>query len=94
MWADAQRDGYPSNVGGAFASSAIPFLVPRHKLWLTPAARVLCSHTANIAERKTWTQLNFAAGKIPVGGNSLQNVYTVYQPGRQPSIVQSLVGFR
>jgi len=29
------------NIGGAVCeSSVIPFLVPRHKLWLTPAARV------------------------------------------------------
>ena len=27
--------------------SVIPFLVPRHKEWLTPAAGVLCSNAAN-----------------------------------------------
>ena len=32
----------------------IPFLVPRRKVWLTPAAGVLCSNAANIGEHKTW----------------------------------------
>jgi len=36
-------------------SSVIPFLVPRRKVWLTPAAGVPCSNAANIGERKTWT---------------------------------------
>ena len=32
------------NIGGALCeSSVIPFLVPRRKVWLTPAAEVLCS---------------------------------------------------
>jgi len=44
------------NIGGALCkSSIIPFLVPCHKVWLTPAAGVLCSNTANIRERKTLT---------------------------------------
>jgi len=43
------------NTGGALCeSSVIPFLVPRRKFWLTPAAAVPCSNAANIAERKTW----------------------------------------
>jgi len=40
MWADAERDGRPAE---------------RRKVWLTPAAGVLCSNAANIGERKTWT---------------------------------------
>jgi len=32
----------------------IPFLVPRRKARLTPAAGVPCSNAANTAERKTW----------------------------------------
>jgi len=45
------------NIGGAlYESSVVPFLVPRRKVSLTPTARVLCSNTANIAERRTWTQ--------------------------------------
>ena len=48
------------SIGGALCkSSIIPFLVPRQKVWLTAAARVPCSHTANIGERKTWTQSEF-----------------------------------
>jgi len=61
------------NIGGALCeNSAIPFVVPRHKVWLTAAARVPCSNAANIGQRKTWTvdAVNFAAGKIPLGGNS------------------------
>ena len=50
--ANAQRDGRPwPNVGGTFCeSSVIPFLVPRRKLWLTPAAEVPCSDAANSGE--------------------------------------------
>jgi len=45
------------NIGGTLCeSSVVPFLVPRHKVWLTAAARVPCSNAANIGERKTWTQ--------------------------------------
>jgi len=43
------------NIGGALReSSVIPFRVPRRKVWLMPAAGVLCSNAANIRERKTW----------------------------------------
>ena len=47
-----------------------PFLVPRRKVWLTPAAGVPCSNAANVGELKTWTKVNFAPGKIPSGGKS------------------------
>jgi len=44
------------NIGGAlYGRSVIPFLVPRRKVWLTPAAGVPCSNAGNIRERKTWT---------------------------------------
>ena len=46
------------NIGGTVCeSSVIPFLliVPRRKVWLTPAAGVPCSNAANIGERKIWT---------------------------------------
>ena len=37
-----------ANIGGAVCeSSLIPFLVPRRKVWLTPAARMPCSNAAN-----------------------------------------------
>jgi len=56
------------NIGGTLCeSSVIPFLVPRRKLWLTPTAQVPRSNAANTGnslERK----VNFAAGKIPLGG--------------------------
>jgi len=43
------------NIGGApCESSLIPLLVQRRKVWLTPAAGLLCSNAANIGERKTW----------------------------------------
>jgi len=42
------------NIDGAVCESpVIPFLVPRHQVWLTPAARVPCSNAANIGQRKT-----------------------------------------
>jgi len=41
------------NIGGAVCENAvIQFLVPRHKVWLTPAAGVPCSNAANIGERQ------------------------------------------
>ena len=58
MWADAQRDGGPAECKwrpDPCESSVIPFLVPRRKAWLTPAAGLPCSNAANIGERKTWT---------------------------------------
>jgi len=37
------------NIGGALCeSSAISFLIPRRKVWLTPTGRVPCSNAANI----------------------------------------------
>ena len=37
------------NIGGAlYGNSVIPFLVPRRKIWLTPAAGVSCINAANI----------------------------------------------
>jgi len=32
-----------------------PFLFPRRKVWLTPAAGVPCSNATNIGERNTCT---------------------------------------
>jgi len=60
MSADAERDGHPPNIGGALCeSSVMPLLVPRRKVWLTPAARVPCTNAVNIGECKTWTQSEF-----------------------------------
>ena len=79
-------------------SSVIPFLVPRRKLWLTPAAGLPYSiggTAANRGERKTWTYtVNIAPGKIPSGARAPENVYIMYQPRRRPNIVQNLVGLR
>jgi len=77
MWADAQRDGNHAqpNIGGAlFESSVIPFLVPRRKFWLRPAAGVSYSNAVNIRERKIWTQSEIctAGGKIPGRGQKPQ----------------------
>jgi len=42
------------HIGNALCeSSVVPFLVPRRKVWLTPAAGVPCSNAANIGERNT-----------------------------------------
>ena len=77
MWADAQLMAALPNIGCAHCeSSVIPFLVPRRKVWPTPAAGVPCSKAANIRERKTWTQsFNFAPGKILSGGQVLPKMY-------------------
>ena len=88
MWAIAQRD-----IGGALCkSSVIPFLVPCHKLWLMPTARVVCSNAANIGEHKTWTQSEFCTWQNSISGaRTPKNVYTVRQPRKWPNMVQSLV---
>jgi len=79
MRADAQRDGHPVEYRWRLCeSSVIPFLVPRHKVWLTAAVRVSCNNAANIEECKTWTKENFPAGEIPLGGKSPQKcIYSI-----------------
>ena len=48
--------------------------------------------TLSILENATFGRIvNFAPGKIPLGGNSPENVYIVYQRRRRINIVQSLV---
>ena len=58
-------------------SSIIPFPVPCRKVWFTSTARVPCSNTANIGERKTWTQSEFCAGRIPLGDKAPKCIYGV-----------------
>jgi len=56
------------NTGGTLCqSSVIPLLAPHRKVWLMPAAGVLCSNAVNIGERKTGVpqtgkQLSAASG--------------------------------
>ena len=65
------------NIGGAVCeSSVMPFLVPRHKVWLTAAAAsVPCSNAANIGERKTWTQSEFCSWQNSVRGQKPPKMY-------------------
>jgi len=67
------------NIGGAVCvSSVIPFLVPRRKVWLTPAARLPCSNAANMGERKTWTQSEFCTWQNSLrGARAPENVHIV-----------------
>jgi len=67
------------NVGGAVCeSSVIPFLVPRRKVWMTPAAGVPCSNAANVGENaRLGCKVNFARGEIPSGARVPKNVYIV-----------------
>jgi len=59
------------NIGGAVCeSSVIPFLVPRHKVWLMPAAGLPCSNAASIWEGKTWTQSEFCTWQNSITGIS------------------------
>jgi len=93
MWADAQHEGRPADyIGGALCESSVtPLLVPCCKVWLMPAAGVLCNNAANI-EGKTWMQSEFyTSQKFRQGARAPKNVYTVYQPRRWPNVVQSLV---
>ena len=68
--------------------------IPHRKAWLTPTARVPCSNAANIGQRKTWTQSEYCTWQNSVRGKSPQNAYIMYQPRKQPNIVQSLVDLR
>jgi len=66
------------NINGALGgSSVIPFLVPRPKVWLTPAARVPCSNAANIGEGKTWTQSEFCSWQNSVKGEEQKCIHRV-----------------
>jgi len=57
------------NIGGAvFESSVLRFLVPRRKVWLTPAAGVQCNNAANITEGKTCAQREFCTWQNSVRG--------------------------
>jgi len=72
-------DAQPINIGGALCeSSVIPFLVTCRKFWLTLAARVPCSNTANMGERKTCTQSEFCTWQNSVRGKSFRKcIYSV-----------------
>jgi len=69
----------PNIVGpSACEVSVIPFLAPRRKVWLTPAARVPCSNAANYEKAGLRRKLNFARGKILPGGKSCRKcIYSV-----------------
>jgi len=59
------------NIGGAFCeSSVIPLLVPRRKVWLTPAAGVPCSTLPIYENARLGRKVNFAPGKIPSRGKN------------------------
>jgi len=73
-----------SNIGGALCeSSVIPFLVPRHKVWLKPIARVPCSNAANIRERTTWTQSEFCPWQNSVTGQQPPKMYMYIVPTQE-----------
>jgi len=61
------------SVAGALCkSSVIPFFVLRRKVWLMPAAGMLCSNAANIRECKTWKQSEFCTWQNSIRGKSPQ----------------------
>jgi len=45
-------------------------------------------------QRPLGRKVNFAAGKIALGGNSPLNVYMVYHPRKPSNILQSFVDLR
>jgi len=86
MLADAKCDGRPAEYRWrSLRKFHIPFLMLCYKVWLTATARVPCSNTANIGERKTWTLSEFC--KIPLGSKSPKNVYIKERKGRVPGIL-------
>jgi len=52
------------NIGGALCSKL--------QSLADPAAGMPSCNTANVGERKIWTQVNFACGKVTQGGKSHQ----------------------
>ena len=46
-----------------------------HDVWPSPAAGVLCSDAANIAERKTWTYSEFCTWQNFARGQELPKLY-------------------
>ena len=52
--------------------SVIPFLVPRHKVWLTPTAQAPCSKAGNMGELKTWTQWILHLAEFRYGTTALK----------------------
>ena len=83
------------NIAGALCKSyAIPFLVPRCKVSLMPAAEVQCSNAANVVQEnaRLGCKVNFVPDKIPSGGKSPRKC--IYKPRRRQNIMQSLVGLR
>jgi len=74
------------NIGGALCESSvslIPFLVPRHKVWLKPTARVPCSNSDNTGERKIWTQIEFFSWQNSVRGQEPPKMYIYSVPTQQ-----------
>jgi len=79
-------DALPNTGGTLCESSVIPFLVPRHNVWLTPVSGVPCTRLGR--------KVNFAPSKILSRATAPENVYIVYQHRRRPNIVQSLAGLQ
>ena len=66
----------PPNIGGALCeSSVIPFLVPRRKVWLTPAAGVRAVTPPRYENARRGRKVNFAPRKILSGATAPENVY-------------------
>jgi len=78
MWTDGQRDGRPAEYRWRRLRkfSSIPCRLPRHKVWLTAAARVSCSHTANIGERNMCAMAIFAS--CIISASPLQHISDMY----------------
>ena len=65
MWADAQCDGRPAEYSWRpLQKFRISIPCTSRKVWLTPAAGVPCSNSANVGERKTWTQSEFCIWQV------------------------------
>jgi len=76
------------NIGGALCeSSVIRFLVPRHKVWLTPV-QWRCQYRRTQELDANWS---LHVAEVHQKSKAAENVYIVQQPRRRPNIVQSLV---
>jgi len=82
------------NIGGAICeSSVLPFVVPCHKVYLTPTDRVPCSNAANIGEHKTWTQSEVCTWKNSVRGQKVLKKCIYSVPDQETAEDRAKIGW-
>jgi len=86
MWANARRDGRP-------AEYRLRPLFNAAKFGWRPLLECCAVMLPKQESARLGTKWMLHLTKFCYGARTLENVYIVYEPRRQPNIVQSLVGF-